>query len=172
MSKAGKGLRAVVSVAVLLGGLAVAAPALAEDPPPQVLAVPAVVIVNPLHPDTAKIIGVYRCFGGAPIHLWVSAKQGGPDPSAEGAGGTPASQGGAVAWYDTNIIEPAPVTCDGRYHTAIVTVGQHPEKAQLTSGRAWIQFCLVAPDPSNPNAEFGIVASQQEFGRVVGAPLG
>ena len=167
MKKAGKALQALVAVGVLVGGLAVATPAWADDPAPQVLAVPAVVIVNPLNPDTARIIGVYRCFGGDPIHLWVSAKQGGPDPSAEGAGGTPASEGGAVAWYDTNIIEPAPVTCDGRYHTAVVTVGRHPDKAQLTNGPAWIQFCLVAPDPT-AQSDFGIVASQQKFGRVVG----
>jgi hypothetical protein len=72
-----------------------------------------------------------------------------------------------VAWYDTNIIEPAPVTCDGRYHTAVVTVGRHPDKEQLTNGPAWIQFCLVAPDPTG-QSDFGIVASQQKFGRVVG----
>lgn len=156
-------------MAMMAGGMAVAAPAMADDPPPQVLAVPAVVIVNPLHPETATIVGVYRCFGGDPIHLWVSAKQGGPDPSAEGAGFTPAAFGG-VSWYDTNIIEPPPVNCDGRYHSAVVTIGQHPNKAMLTSGRAWIQFCLVAPDPNDPGNPFGgIVASQQKFGRVVGA---
>ena len=168
MSRAGKGLRALAAAAVLCGTAIVAAPANAADPPPEVLTAAGVVIVDPLHPDTARIVGVYRCFGGQPIHLWVSAKQGGPDPSAEGAGGTPAAQGGAVAWYDTNIITPAPVACDGHYHSAIVKIGQHPEKALLTGGTAWIQFCLVAPDPNNPNSEFGIVASQQKFGRVVG----
>jgi hypothetical protein len=160
--------RTLVSLAVMVGGLAVATPAWAEDPAPQVLSVPSVVIVNPLHPDTATIVGVYRCFGGQPIHLWVSAKQGGPDPSAEGAGFTPAEQGGAVAWYDTNVTEPAPVTCDGRYHAAVVPIGRHDDKAALTSGPVWIQFCLVAPDPDNPDGEFGIVASQQKFGRVAG----
>lgn len=167
MKKAGQVMRATVAITALLGGLALAAPAYAETPP-QVLAVPPIVIVNPRDPSTATIIGVYRCYGGQPIHLWVSAKQGGPDPSAEGAGGTPAAAGGAVAWYDTNIIEADPVVCDGRPHVARVTVGQHPNKAQLTSGSAWIQFCLVAPDP-NGEEEFGIVASQQMFGRVIRA---
>lgn len=162
-------MHALVALVLAAGGLAVAVPAGAANGDPEVLSVPAVVIVNPLHPDTATIVGVYRCFGGVPIHLWVSAKQGGPDPSAEGAGGTPAAQGGAVAWYDTNISEPPPVNCDGRYHAAVVPIGQHPNKALLTSGQAWIQFCLVAPDPSNPESEFGIVASQQKFGRVIGA---
>ncbi len=168
MRKAGRALQTLLAVGVLVGGLATATPAGAQTPDPQVLAVPAVVIVNPLDPSTATIVGVYRCFGGEPIHLWVSAKQGGPDPSAEGAGGTPAELGGAEAWYDTNISGEPPVTCDGRPHAIRVTIAQHPEKEQLTSGPAWIQFCLVAPDPSG-GSDFGIVASQQKFGRVVGA---
>jgi hypothetical protein len=163
--RAGKPFRTLLSLAVAVGGLAVAAPAWAQNPPPEVLLVPPVVIVNPLQPDTATVVGVYRCFGGEPIHLWVSAKQGGPDPSAEGAGFRPTAQGGAVAWYDTNVLEAPPVNCDGQYHAAVVPIGQHPEKARLTSGPAWIQFCLVASDPETG----GIIASQQKFGTVVGA---
>lgn len=61
-----------------------------------------------------------------------------------------------------------PVTiCDGRYHSAVVPVGRYPNKAQLSRGQAWIQFCLVAPDPSR-HSELGIVASQSEWAPVVG----
>lgn len=147
---------ALTSLAAMVATLVLAGPAGAQTAgEPEVLFVAPVVIVNPQNPDTARIIGIYRCFGGEPIHLWVSAKQGGPDPSAEGAGAT------SRAWYDTNIIEPAPVICDGRPHVAVVTIGRHPGQEQLTNGPAWIQFCLVTPE--------GIVASQQFFGRVVGA---
>jgi hypothetical protein len=153
----------LASIAAMFATLSLAAPAGAQTSgDPEVFFVAPAVIVNPFQPDTARIVGVYRCFGGDPIHLWVSAKQGGPDPTAEGSGAT------STAWYDTNVIEPAPVTCDGRYHTAFVTVGRHPDKAELTSGQAWIQFCLVAPDPTG-QSEFGIVASQSEWAPVFGA---
>lgn len=157
----GKVLRGLVGLAVVGSGFAVAVPAVSAEQAPEVLSVPAVVIVNPRDPSTATIIGVYRCFGGEPIHLWVSAKQGGPDPTAEGSGAT------VDAWYDTNITPAPEVNCDGRYHSVQVTVGQHPGQELLTSGRAWIQFCLVAPDPSG-QSEFGIVASQSKYGRVLG----
>jgi hypothetical protein len=154
--------RIVAVGAVLASFLAVSAPAgaqvTAEDPPPEVLYVPAFVVGNPFQPGSATIYGVYRCFGGDPIHLWVSVKQGGPDPTAEGSGAT------STSWYDTNVLEAPPVTCDGRYHLAAVPVGQHPDKAPLSSGQAWVQFCLVAPG----GGEFGIVASQSEWATVVG----
>jgi hypothetical protein len=88
-----------ITIAALLAALlCLAAPGRRQTdttPAPEVLFVPNVV-VNPANPDVAFIVGVYRCFGGAPIHLWVSAKEGGPDPSAEGGGSS------AAAWYDTN----------------------------------------------------------------------
>lgn len=156
-TKVGKRCVALASTAFMVLSLAWVAPAGAQTDTraPEVLFVAPVVVVNSRNPDTARIIGIYRCFGGEPIHLWVSAKQGGPDPSAEGSGAT------STSWYDTNIIEPAPVICDGRPHVAVVTVGRYPDKQRLTNGPAWIQFCLVTPE--------GIVASQQFFGRAVGA---
>jgi hypothetical protein len=161
VSRTGRLLGVAAVLAALLG---LAAPAGAQTnttQAPEVLFVPNVVVVNPANPDVAFIVGVYRCFGGAPIHLWVSAKQGGPDPSAEGGGSS------AAAWYDTNIIDPAPVTCDGNYHAAFVPVGRHPGQGRLTSGQAWVQFCLVAPGPNGEGPD-GIVASNSAFSTVVG----
>jgi hypothetical protein len=157
--------RVLAAAAAVASFVALAAPAgaqtVTDTQAPEVLYVPAVVVVNPTTPDVAYVVGVYRCFGGSPIHLWVSAKQGGPDPSAEGAGAT------AAAWYDTNIIPPPAVTCDGSYHAAFVPIGRHPGQGQLTSGQAWVQFCLVAPGPNGE--EDGIVASNSQFATVVGA---
>ena len=64
-------------------------------------------------------------------------RQGGPDPSAEGGGIT------ADAWSDTNVVEAPPVVCDGRYRVAFVPIGRHMDQDRLTSGQAWVQFCLV-----------------------------
>jgi hypothetical protein len=158
--KTGKCFRAATAAAVMVGSLAMAlaagAPAGAgvATRPPEVLFVASTVTVRNSSPDTARVIGLYRCFGGEPIHLWVSVKQGGPDPSAEGSGAT------STSWYDTNIAgAPLPI-CDGRYHVLSVDVGRYPNKAQLQSGPAWVQFCLV-------DENFGIVASQQKFIRVL-----
>lgn len=152
--------RGLALAAVMCMALGVAPPAGAQTGPtepqaPEVLFVPPVAVVNPIRPEVAYVVGVYRCFGGDPIHLWVSAKQGGPDPSAAGSGAT------SVAWYDTNVLEPPPVVCDGTWRIAFVPIGKYPNKAGLTSGQAWVQFCLV--DPS------GIVASQSKYVTVAGA---
>ena len=40
---------------------------------------------TPWKADTVQVVGTYRCWGGESIHLWVSVKQGGPDPTAEGS---------------------------------------------------------------------------------------
>jgi hypothetical protein len=160
--KAATRVRALASALAMGGALTMAAPAQAQtNPPPEVLFVAPRVIANRFSPDTALVVGVYRCFGGQADHLWVSVKQGGPDPTAEGSGAT------STAWYDTNIAGEPTTICDGRYHAAVVPVGRYPNKARLTSGQAWIQFCLVAPDPSG-QSDFGIVASQSEWATVVG----
>lgn len=159
----GTRLRAGFAALTMAGGLGVAAgPAQAQTtPPPEVLYVAPRVITTPFNPDEALVIGVYRCFGGQADHLWVSVKQGGPDPTAEGSGAT------STAWYDTNIAGEPVTICDGRYHSAVVPVGRYPNKAELSRGEAWIQFCLVAPDPTG-QSDFGIVASQSEWATVVG----
>ncbi|MDQ4131996.1 MAG: hypothetical protein M3179_02060 [Actinomycetota bacterium] len=142
----------VGSLGMALGAAAPAGAGVVATQEPQVLFVAPVVTVRG---DQAQIIGVYRCFGGEPIHLWVSAKQGGPDPTAEDSGAT------STSWYDTNIAGAPPVICDGRYHVATVPVGRYPNKAQLTSGQAWVQFCLV-------DENFGFLATQSKWARVIG----
>jgi hypothetical protein len=94
--------------------------------------------------DTVTVKGRYRCT--APLdqmHLWVSVKQGGPDPTAEGSSST------VDAWYDTNISQDVAVTCDGRWRTARVELGRWDTDftgrplGYLENGSAWLQFCLV-----------------------------
>lgn len=137
---------------------------------PQVGKLAPVAWVNWQQPDTASVIGSYKCSGPSDVmHLWVSVKQGGPDPTAEGSSST------VDAWYDTNISQDVQVKCNGRWQVTRVDLGQHPTDftgrplTRLHNGKAWLQFCLVAPgdDPSNP--EDGIVASQSRWVKVVGA---
>jgi hypothetical protein len=77
------------------------------------------------------------------MHLWVSVKQGGPDPTAEGSSST------VDAWYDTNVSQDIAVTCNGRWQFASVDLGRHDGDSTgrplgyLHNGKAWLQFCLV-----------------------------
>jgi len=118
------------------------------------------------HGDTASVIGIYRC--SAPLeemHLWVSLKQGGPDPTAPGSSST------VNAWYDTNISQDVAVTCNGKWQVAKVDLGRHPTDfggrplGTLKNGKAWLQFCLV----QGTDEETAIVASDSHWVRVVGA---
>jgi hypothetical protein len=140
-----------------------AAPAAATTEP-QILWTGPVAWVT--HGDTASVIGVYRC--SAPLeqmHLWVSVKQGGPDPTAEGSSGT------VNAWYDTNISQDVAVTCNGKWQVAKVDLGRHPTDftgrplGKLKNGNAWLQFCLV----QGTDEETAIVASDSHWVKVVGA---
>jgi hypothetical protein len=99
------------------------------------------------------------------MHLWVSVKQGGPDPTAEGSSST------VNAWYDTNISQDVAVTCNGKWQVAKVDLGRHPtdftgrQLGSLHNGKAWLQFCLV----QGTDEETAIVASDSHWLRVVGA---
>jgi hypothetical protein len=105
------------------------------------------------NPDVVRVTGTYKCWGKSKnMHLWVSVKQGGPDPTAPGSSST------VNAWYDTNISGDVAVICDGRFHTKTVKLGRHPVAnypgdpdgtpptrplGYLQNGQAWLQFCLV-----------------------------
>ena len=98
------------------------------------------------HRSVVTVKGTYRCWGpSSSMHLWVSVKQGGPDPRAEGSSST------VDAWYDTNVSGDVRVRCDGDWHTKAVQLGRHTSDASgrplgyLKDGRAWLQFCLVPP---------------------------
>jgi hypothetical protein len=114
--------------------------------------------------DTVVVQGRYRCT--APLeemHLWVSVKQGGPDPTAPGSSST------VDAWYDTNISQDVGVTCDGRWQTTRVDLGRWDTDftgrplGTLANGTAWLQFCLV----QGTDEETAIVASESRWVRVV-----
>jgi hypothetical protein len=115
-------------------------------------------------PDEVTVAGIYKC--SAPLdqmHLWVSVKQGGPDPTAEGSSST------VDAWYDTNISQDVAVTCNGRWHHVFVTLGMHPTDftgrplTGLKAGKAWMQFCLV----QGTDETTAIVASQSRWVKVL-----
>ena len=115
--------------------------------------------------DTVVVMGRYRCT--APLdqmHLWVSVKQGGPDPTAPGSSST------VDAWYDTNISQDVAVTCDGRWQTTRVELGRWDTDftgrplSHLENGSAWLQFCLV----EGTVEATAIVASDSRWVRVVG----
>jgi hypothetical protein len=142
------------TLAVGLAGVATASVADAATRAPQVKDLSAYATVDHHDRSVVSVRGTYKCFGGQPIHLWVSVKQGGPDPTAMGSSTT------VNAWYDTNISKDVRVRCDGEWHTKTVDVGRHPvanyptdkegtpptrKLGYLHEGKAWVQFCLVPP---------------------------
>jgi hypothetical protein len=162
---------ALVAIALSFTGLSTAS---ASTRAPQVKDLGAYAVVSKYDPTVVKVTGSYKCFGGQPIHLWVSVKQGGPDPTAPGSSRT------VDAWYDTNISLDVYVKCDGKWHTRTVQLGAHPVANYPTdaetdpptrpldllhNGKAWLQFCLV--DEQN-----GLLASKSRWVTVKGAPKG
>ena len=129
---------------VTAGATAASAAPAAPDRAPEVSFVAPIVWGSGSGSVTA--LGSYRCWGGEDIHLWVSVKQGGPDPTAEGSSST------VDAWYDTTVSGDVDVTCNGRWQVATVDLGQRAtdwggrELSALRDGRAWLQFCLVDED--------------------------
>src|SRR4051812_35482745 len=107
---------AAAAVSVPLG-VAVAVPAVASSPAPQVGRLGAVVQVDKTDPRKAYVTSQYKCYGAT--HLWVSVKQGGPDPTAEGSSQTVRS------WYDTNVSQDVAVNCDGQWHSKTVKIAKH-----------------------------------------------
>ena len=132
--------------------------------PPQIKWLSAYATVDPYDPEVVRVRGTYKCFGGEPIHLWVSVKQGGPDPTAEGSSST------VKAWYDTNVSQDVWVRCDGRWHTRTVRLERWETDftgrplGYLKNGKAWLQFCLVAGDDEN-----SLLASKNRWVTVRGA---
>jgi hypothetical protein len=134
------------------------------DRAPEIKNLVAYTAVDPSNRQVAYAAGTYRCWGPSDsMHLWVSVKQGGPDPTAEGSSST------VDAWYDTNISQDVRVKCDGQWHTRVVKLGQHPTDfggrplGLLKNGRAWLQFCMVSM------ADESLLASKNRWVTVVGA---
>src|SRR4051794_24363063 len=97
---------AAVAATVIVGGLAIAPPAEALGPPTAT--VKSITLVD--HGRKIEIIADYRCSGqhNDMTHLWVSVKQGGPDPTAEGSGET------VDSWYDNHPVDA--IKCDSKHH--------------------------------------------------------
>lgn len=167
----------LAALALVVPGLSSAAAAPAPPPrAPEIGFVTPVAWSVPWKPDTVQVLGSYRCWGGESIHLWVSVKQGGPDPTAPGSSTT------VNAWYDTNISQDVEVRCNGRWQTKLVDLGRHPVAnrpedlddevpppptrplGHLVDGRAWLQFCLVAGE----DEQTAMLASKNRWVQVVG----
>jgi hypothetical protein len=141
------------------GLLAAASPAAQAAQPPITEGEVLGVVVA--HGDSAEITGRFRCFGGMQAHLWSSIKQGDritPEHS---------NSYYADSWYDTNYNftpetpQGLTVPCDGRFHAQRFTLkrvfetpwGTTFNGVPLTSGKAWVQFCLVpGPDESSASS--------------------
>jgi hypothetical protein len=167
----------LATLALVVPGLSTASAAPPDPRGPEIGWVAPVAWTVPWKVDTVQVLGSYRCWGGEQIHLWVSVKQGGPDPTAPGSSTT------VDAWYDTNISQDVTVRCDGRWQTKLVTLGRHalannPEDLDdeippppsrplgyLHNGKAWLQFCLVAGE----DEETSMLASKNRWVHVVGA---
>jgi hypothetical protein len=157
---------ALASAAVFAFG---AEPAFADTtvPAPEIGTLAAVAVVNVDGPGTAWVTGRYRCWGPSDeMHVWVSVKQGGPDPTAEGSSST------VDAWYDTNVSQDVAVVCDGHWRVKTVALGMHPtdftgrQLQALTRGApAWLQFCMV---PATSTEDNFIFASQSRWVQVAG----
>ena len=143
-------------IALSVTGLSTAS---AETPAP--VRTPEIAYVAPVawvHGGVATVAGVYRCWGDSNSHhLWVSIKQGGPDPTAPGSSET------VDAWFDTNASGDTQVVCNGRWQVRTVTL--EGNFGSLRNGWAWVQFCLVPPGVG----EEGPIASSNRWVYVVGA---
>jgi hypothetical protein len=157
---------ALLALAMSLTGLSAASAGTDAYPgqAPQIKSVYAYATVDSSNREVARVRGTYKCFGGQPIHLWVSVKQGGPDPTAEGSSAT------VKAWYDTNVSQDVWVNCDGAWHTRTVRLERWETDFSgrplgfLKNGKAWLQFCLVAGDEEN-----SLLASKSRWVTVRGA---
>jgi hypothetical protein len=137
----------------ILGAAAVAAgPASAVDyQPPQVKWV-ADTVYAPAGTKTAIVRARYKCFGGAPTHLYIGVKQG-PQVNAT----THTSSDYARAFYSTNWNADGPglsLDCDGEAHQQSFLLKPQPgfdQKQQLRDGPAFVQFCIF--DSTNSGAD-------------------
>jgi hypothetical protein len=129
---------AAATVALVTGALGLPAAHAAEPPAPYA----DILSVQRTSTTTALVAVRYLCLPADELHLWVSVKQGGPDPQAEGSSAT------VDSWYDDH---PRGVVCNG--HTMVRTfpltlehdVEWLPGKVftPLVIGQdAWVQFCL------------------------------
>jgi hypothetical protein len=120
---------------MLILSLGLATPAASAAPAPE-----PVVIVKRVTLSSggtvAEIIAKYKCAGGdSGTHLWVSVKQGGPDPTAGNSGST------VTSWYDSH--PEHQIHCDGQWHTHRFVANLHSDKVKATfADPGWMQFCL------------------------------
>jgi hypothetical protein len=138
---------ALVALAMSLTGLSAASADTDGYPSqaPQIKSLYAYATVDSYDREVVRVRGTYRCWGPSDaMHFWVSVKQGGPDPTAEGSSST------VKAWYDTNASHDVQVKCDGLWHTRTVRLEREATDftgrplGYLKNGPAWLQFCLVS----------------------------
>lgn len=161
-------LRILIVVLLALGlsgiGLTAASASGYGTKAPQIKSLSGIATVDRYDRSIVRVKGTYRCWGPSnSMHLWVSVKQGGPDPTAPGSSET------VRAWYDTNVSMDVQVRCNGVWHTKTVELGRHATDFSgrklgfLKNGPAWLQFCLVPPSGEQ------FLASKSRWVSVTGA---
>jgi len=141
-----------IAAAALTSGMVIApTSALASPPTRGGYAQPVVEWVSPVvhaNGDTAVVHAKYKCSGGnAGTHLFIAVKQG-PLVNAT----THTSSDWADTFYSTNYNADGPglsLYCDGVSHNVSFVLEPdpyfafgHPNAPLLTSGQAFVQFCL------------------------------
>lgn len=150
---------AAAATAVVSGLLGVPAASAADEGPPPL---PGLVNIKQVvrqagNSKTALVTVEYQCPQiVGPTHLWVSVKQGGPDPTADGSAKT------VTSWYDDH---PRGIVCDDTWHsrTFPVTLAHDvpwmPGKtwSPLQRGKdAWVQFCITQGDEESGYFDMGV----------------
>ena len=164
MNRTGRARALFASVVAAFGVAAIAtAPGAAASPPtPQgTYASPVVEWISPVvhaSGDTAVVHAKYKCSGGnVGTHLFIAVKQG---PLVNATDHTTSDW--ADTFYSTNYNSDGPglsLFCDGRSHNVSFVLEPdpyfafgHPDAPPLTSGQAFVQFCLF---DSTGNEETG-----------------
>jgi hypothetical protein len=155
---------ALLALGLSLSGVSAASAQSGYGRAPEIRNLGAYATVDSHDREVVRVRGEYRCWpSGYGMHLWVSVKQGGPDPTAEGSSST------VKAWYDTNVSMDVNVKCDGMWHTRTVRLERWPTDFTgrplgfLKNGKAWLQFCMV------DNANESLAASKNRWVTVRGA---
>ena len=147
-------LAPLAGVGLMIGLVATAAPALANQPGKTSDEI--VGVVRLLSAKTAEVQVRYDCQAPAE-HLWVSVKQtahGTADPALADEG----SSSIATAWSQSHA-DVQNLICDGRTHVGRFLVDQAEQGfGTLQKGDAYVQFCLFDATTTD-----GVPVSSMEF---------
>ena len=152
----------VATAGVLLGAVATATPAYADQP--GTTSAQVVGVVRLIDSTTAEVQARYSCTGTPDqLHLWVSVKQ-----SANGTADPRLAEEGtgygmkATAWSQSHSVVQT-LNCDGKTHVGKFVVDrQEYGYGTLLKGDAYVQFCLFDATTGDAGPE-GTPVSSMEY---------